>query len=152
MTDPISFSATTPRHKLPNLFSGQAQKEFTLNEAFARLDAIVHTVVEGTATQPPANPADGESWIVGDAPGGAWAGHSAEIASWQSGNWIFVTATSGMKIRDLGRNQNAYFDGSWRYAEAVAEPIGGTTQDAEARTAISGLVDALVSAGILSSS
>lgn len=149
MTDPISFSSTTPRHGLPNLFSAQAQKEFTVNESLARIDALLHPAIEGEANDPPAAPADGEMWLVGSQPTGAFFDHAGELASWQAGNWIFATPRVGLVVFDKAAGQMARFDGAWHSATSVTLPNGGTVEDVEARTAISQLVTALVAAGIL---
>ena len=149
MTDPIIFAATTPRHKLPNLFPAQAQKEFTVNEAHARLDMLLHPAVEGEANIPPVAPTEGEMWLIGDSPAGDWTMHSGEIASWQSGNWLFVIPKAGMSVFDRSAGAVARFDEGWVHATRVPQPDGGATQDVEARAAISGLIAALVCAGIL---
>ena len=149
MTEPISFSSITPRHALPNLFTAQAQKEFTVNEAFARIDALLHPAIEGEADAPPSAPAQGETWLCGSAPTGDWAGHGGELATMQAGNWLFAKPSTGMTLFDKSRGCIARFDVAWRHADMVAPPSGGTTEDAEARSAISGLIAALVSAGIL---
>ncbi|KLE34455.1 DUF2793 domain-containing protein [Aurantiacibacter luteus] len=150
MTDPITFASTTPRHALPNLFSAQAQKEFTVNEALARLDTLLHPAIEGIANAPPTSPVDGETWLVGDTPSGAWVGQAGKLAGRQSGNWVFAAPRAGMRLFDKAAGQQALFDGSWRRAAAIAAPTGGSVTDVEARTAIAGLVTALVAAGILS--
>ena len=86
MSDPFSFTATTPRMGLPNLYAAQSQKEFTVNEAFALIDALLHPVVKGMADNPPASPTEGECWIVGSQPTDAWFGNAGRIACRQSGN------------------------------------------------------------------
>jgi hypothetical protein len=45
--------------------------------------------------------------------------------------------------------QEIRFVGGWQRPATPADPSGGTTVDAEARTAIAGLVEALIAAGIL---
>ena len=149
MTDPLTFAAKTPRHQLPNLFVAQAQKEFTVNEALARLDALLHPAVEGEADAPPASPTDGECWIVGSAPTGDWTGHAEGIAAWQSGNWIFVGPDEGVAVFDKAAGTLARYHGGWTRPAAVAAPSGGATEDAEARAAIADLIARLVEARIL---
>jgi len=149
MTDPISFTSATPRYALPNLFVAQAQKEFTVNEALARIDGLLHPAINGEANVPPAAPVDGESWIVGAQPIGDWEGRSGDIAFWQAENWLFAAPKTGMTVFDQSASCVARYDGAWTRAAAIAEPTGGTTEDTEARAAITQLIAALVGLGIL---
>ena len=149
MTDPIAFAASTPRHDLPTLFAGQAQKEFTLNEALARIDALLQPVVEGEANAPSASPSEGESWIVGSAPTGSWGGHAGSLASYTAGNWLFAAPVRGMRVFDKAAGRYAIWDNGWTRAAAVAAPTGGTTADTQARAAIAGLIAALKLAKVL---
>ena len=100
MTEPVAFDTTTPRQALPMLVAGQAQKEFFVNEAFARIDALLHPVVEGVASTPPASPAPGESWVVADPASDEWAGHAHALASWDGGQWTFCAPTEGLQVFD----------------------------------------------------
>src|SRR5581483_2077842 len=57
--------STTPRLDLPFLAVGQAQKEFTHNEALQTLDALVAGAVEGAPLPaPPVSPALGSCYMV----------------------------------------------------------------------------------------
>lgn len=150
MPDPITFTSTSPRYQLPLLFTGQSQKEFFVNEAHALLDALLHPAVEGEADDPPASPAPGECWLVGAAPTGAWANHAGTLASFQAGTWLFAAPRSGLRVLDKAAAQEIRFDGGWQRAVTPASPTGGPTVDNEARTAIAELIEALVTAGILS--
>ena len=150
MTDPIVFTSASPRFGLPLLFAGQSQKEVFVNEAHALADALLHPAVEGEADDPPAAPAEGDCWLVGGAPTGAWAEHAGALASYQAGGWLFAAPRDGMRVLDRASGQDIrYRDGAWRRPVTPAEPSGGMTVDAEARSAISGLLAALVSAGVL---
>ena len=149
MSDPITFTSTSARFALPMLFVGQAQKEVFVNEALSRIDGLLHLAIEGESETPPVSPVDGEAWLVGATPTGAWANHPGEIALRQNGNWLFAVPRDGMEIHDKAAGQIARFDGQWQRANAVTVPAGGATIDAEARTAIAGLTEALMAAGIL---
>lgn len=149
MSDPFAFASSTPRHALPHLFVGQAQKEFTLNEALARIDGLLHASVEGELDEPPQTTADGKNWIVGMQPTGDWAGMAGKLASRQAGNWLFSEPVAGMLLYDKAAGQFARYNHGWNRAPAVSDPSGGPTEDAEARAAIRGLIYALQAAGIL---
>lgn len=149
MTDPISFPSATPRLALPLLFAGQAQKEFTVNQAQARIDALLHPAIEGEANDPPASPAEGECWLAGTAPTGAWDAHAGELACYEAGTWIFVTPRDGMRLLDRSNGQVKLYRAGWSAPAAPAAPAGGTTVDAEARTAIADLITVMSEAGIL---
>jgi hypothetical protein len=149
MSDPIAFDSSSPRFALPLLFAGQAQKEVFVNEALARADALMHCAIEGISATPPSSPVNGEAWLVGASPTGDWAGQAGMIACRQAGNWLFVTPRDGMRLLDKATGQDRRFNGSWQVPARPAAPSGGTTVDAEARSAISNILNALAVAGIL---
>jgi hypothetical protein len=148
MTDPLFFTSTSPRWALPMLFAGQAQKEFTVNEAHALADLLLHPAVSGEASTPPATPADGECWIVGADATGEWAGRDGALAGRQAGAWLFATPRDGLRVLDVATGQQVLYAGGWRRAAAPEAPAGGTTVDSEARAGIAALVAALINCGI----
>jgi Protein of unknown function (DUF2793) len=151
MTDPISFSATSPRFALPLLFAGQSQKEVTVNEALLGADILLHPAVEALAATPPAAPASGQCWLVGSSATGAFAGQSDRIAAWTEGGWRFVAPRDGMRVYDIAASAHRlYAGGNWRLTAAPATPTGGTFVDSQARTAIAAIITALRNGGILS--
>ncbi|MFN4113758.1 MAG: DUF2793 domain-containing protein [Sphingomonadaceae bacterium] len=149
MPDPLSFPDATPRHGLPLLFAGQAQKEFFVNEALTRLDLLVHARIAGRASQPPAAPQAGESWLVDDGAVGAWAGQTDSLAGWTGSGWLFCAPSAGLRVWDISLNAFRIFTNGWNTTGAPTQPQGGTVVDAEARSALNDLVNALIEAGIL---
>lgn len=149
MPDPITFVSASPRHSLPLLFSGQAQKEFYVNEAHLRTDMLLHPAIEGETNDPPASPVNGECWLVGSSPTGTWTGHGGELACMAGGNWFFAVPSDGLGLLDRSTGQLRLFRSGWTAASAPTAPAGGATVDAEARAAIVELIDALVDSGIL---
>lgn len=152
MSDPISFDTASPRFDLPLLFAGQAQKEVYVNEAHALIDALLHCAVESIAVTPPTAPADGSNWLIGAAATGDWSGKANSIACRQAGNWIYITPRDGMIVLNRATGQQLRYFGAWAAATNVASPTGGGIVDAEARSAIGGIVLALKVAGILATS
>ena len=161
---------TTPRCGLPYLVAGQAQKELTHNEALILIDALAGaSAVSIGVNVPPVAASPGQCWIVGASPQGAWADHAEALACWTEGGWRFVTARQGMHVWVEDRQLWAIRDAAgWTVGEVVGErvvlsgkqivgerlaavpaPAGGTTQDTEARAAISTLIAKLVSHGLV---
>lgn len=100
------------RLRLPFLSPGQLQKEFTHNEALAKLDlAVAGAVLEVGRNTPPSSPALGDCYVIGDAPSGAWAGHHEALAGFTAGGWRFVAAVAGMRVLDRSSGSVAAFDG-----------------------------------------
>ena len=151
MTDPIAFDTATPRFGLPLLFAGQSQKEVYVNEALALADGLLHCAIQTETATPPATPSDGQAWLVGTSPSGAWSGQAGKLALRQGGNWIFVTPRDGMRLLDLATGQERRYHGGWQAPSAPAGPTGGTTIDVEARAAIAALIAKLRDAGIFPS-
>lgn len=82
MAEPIIFQSVTPRHGLPNLYSGQSQKEFFVNEAHARIDCLLHPAIELETSTPPTAPQEGQTWLVGAEAENEWEGQEGNLASW----------------------------------------------------------------------
>ena len=148
MPDPL-FDSRTARFDFPLLFVGQSQKEGFVNEAVARIDALLHLAVEGEQAAPPTTPVDGQAWLIATAATGAWSGQSGKIAARQSGNWLFAVPRDGMRLLNRATGQEMRFAGIWRVPTLPAAPSGGSTVDSEARAAIAAVLAALTTAGIV---
>lgn len=131
------------------MLAGQAQKEFFVNEAHALTDALMHCAIEAIADTPPATPQDGACWLVGANPTAEWAGQAGLLAARQGGNWLFVPPRPGMRVLNRATGQDMRFTGAWHTPARPPLPTGGSTVDAEARSAIMALVSSLTDAGIL---
>ena len=160
----------SPRFALPFLASGQAQKEFFHNEALQRIDFLLCPVVEEPPRQaPPASPVIGQTYVVANVATGLWAGHDGEIAGFGEGGWRFVAAVDGMSVIDrssgeiLLRRGGIWEPGVVRAREVrvngqkvvgarqgvIAAPAGGSTIDAEGRTAIAAMLMAMRAHGLI---
>jgi hypothetical protein len=163
------MSDSTPRFDLPFIFPGQAQKELHHNEALARVDALLHCAVEGPPlAQAPAQPQEGQCWIVAPGAGGAWSGNEHRLAAWTGGGWRFIPPQAGTRAWNKAAGYWVHWNGeSWSNGElpvagihvngqqVVAErqpgilnPSGGTTIDAEARAALAQVIATLMSHGL----
>lgn len=162
----------TPRHGLPLLQAGQAQKEVTHNEALISLDLLSHPVAEeGPRNDPPGTPETGRIWIAGANPAGAWAGQAHSLAMWTEGGWRFAPARAGMLVWLRSSAVFGHFDGTaWQLGAwpatsinvggvkvvgergaAINDPLGGTTIDEEARTTITQILTSLRAHGLITS-
>ena len=134
----------TPRLSLPFIMPSQAQKHITHNEAIQALDALVQPVIESRAiTTPPATPLAGEAYLVPAGASGSWAGHTNEIASFQSGAWHFLEPASGWQAFDRSDKTLLVFDGgNWLPLASLGAGLPSlgvnTTADSTNRLAIAG--------------
>jgi len=161
---------TSVRLGLPLLQTGQAQKEWSHNEALTLLDFAVQPVVEAVGVDtPPAAPVRGACWVVGAVPSGAWTGQAGALAGWTDGGWRFIAAREGMAAWSSADVAIARFSsGSWTVGElrgtrlvlagaavvgarqaAIATPVGGSAIDTEARAAIAAVLVALRTHGLI---
>ncbi len=148
MPEPL-FEDRTPRLNLPLLFAGQSQKEFFVNEALARLDALVHCAVEAELPSPPPAPLDGQCWLVGPSATGTWLGQTGAIACFEQGQWLFQPPRDGLRLFNRATGQQAHYHGVWHVPTKPGLPTGGAVVDTEARAAVCAIIDSLVTAGIL---
>ena len=160
----------TSRIGFPFLEPGQASKEQFHNESLRLADMAIGAAIEGLGVNtPPVSPVDGQCFILGSAPTGAWAGHSQALAGYGAGGWRFVEAVAGLSALDKGSGQTAVFNGTfWELGAikgaklaiagnqvvgprlaAIANPTGGTSVDTEARATIVAILDRMRQHGLI---
>lgn len=134
---------SSSRHQLPYLVVAQAQKELTQNEAIARIDALLHPVVQERQSIPPLpSLADtGKCWLVDVDATGDWQNKTDQIAVWAGGSWRFLSPAPAMRVRNVADDTDIVWNGThWIVAPTVADPQSGATIDLEARAAIVALL------------
>lgn len=162
----------TVRLAFPLLQTAQAQKEITHNEALIRLDFLLGGAAQSAdVADPPVEPQPGQGWIVAAGATGAWAGQDERIAFWDAGGWRFVVPVEGVRLWLLDRQVEArYGTGAWQIGQvqaariqiggadvlgeqqpAIGDPAGGSVVDAQARAALSALLEALRAHGLIAS-
>lgn len=116
--------ANSPRLGLPYLVAGQAQKELSHNDALNDLESLAQiSVINRTTSTPPATPSDGDSYIIGASPTGAWAGNANAVASYYSG-WRIKPAKTGWIAYVQAEAVLVIFDGTaWNIFKGVV-PLG----------------------------
>jgi len=82
--------ATSPDLGLPFIAAGQAQPEVTHNEALLLLQAMTNGVIDRGVNTPAVGPTIGDSYIIGAAPTGVWAGRANCVAIWSGTAWDFI--------------------------------------------------------------
>ena len=103
----------THQFKLPLLEAGQAQKHISVNEAFARLDALAQLRLQSLdVISPPTGINDGTCYVVATGAGGEWAGKDGQLAIFSNGGWEYLTPEIGWRawIVDIGEERR--FSGS----------------------------------------
>jgi hypothetical protein len=109
------MSDETARLKLPQLVSQQEMTNVTWNEALAQLDALVCLMLLGRfVNTPPSAPADGDAYLTGAAPTGAWSGYPYKIATCLDGGWRFLTPFDGLRAWCAAdKTFQVYRGGAW---------------------------------------
>jgi len=116
----------TARIGLPLVQAAQAQKHVTVNEAFARLDALWPLVIAGRdLTEPPEAVAEGTVYAVPEGAGGDWAGQAGRLALALGGGWAFASPARGWTAWLADEGRVAIHDGSGWRAGAVTLSGGG---------------------------
>ncbi len=116
----MSFS---PRLMLPYLLPSQAQKHVTVNETIQRLDALVQAAVESRGqNQPPASPLEGQGFIIGDTPSGAWDGYANHVAMWMDTVWVFHVPVIGWRFWVIAESLEVFWSGqAWQLSQASGD-------------------------------
>ena len=91
----------TPNLNLPYLMPDQAQKHVTLNDALRRIDGLLQLSVTSMAlAAPPANPSNGDRYIVPDNASDAWQNQTGKLAIYEDTGWQFITPQIGWRLWD----------------------------------------------------
>lgn len=81
---------TSPDLGIPFIDSQQDQPEVTHNEALLLLQALLNGVISVGPNTPAVGPTIGDSYIIGAAPTGAWAGRANCVTIWSGTAWDFI--------------------------------------------------------------
>ena len=137
------MSDSTPRLKLPELAQMQELNAATINEALAQLDAVTGLCLKGQfVNTPPALPADGDAYLLGASPTGAWSGQAYKIAHCLDGGWRFFAPFDGLTAFVTVTGQHlVYQGGTWTALGALM--AGADASIASAATCDLGAAGAL---------
>lgn len=116
--------------KLKYIVASQAQKEVTINEDLNVLDMLVQATARGIANTPPESPAEGDMYIIGDAPAGAWEGKAKHLGGFFAGVWLIVAPRDGWRVwLDEGKAMR-YRGSAWIDEQAVLDEKAPLTSPA----------------------
>ena len=119
---------STSNLSLPYIVPSQAQAPVTHNEALRLLDALVQLAVSGRGeTEPPAEPQNGDRYIVADGSSGDWTGWDGDIAFFIDGSWIRLAPTVGW--RAWVEDEEAFLIWNGEAWKAIAGPGSETEFD-----------------------
>ncbi len=115
---------TSPILGIPLISNQQAQPEVTHNEAVLLLQVALMGCIQLGVDSPPAA-SDGDTYVIGSSPTGAWSGQANKIAVRYSSAWLFLpgvdssgsniamgAAQAGMRIFDNDSDAIYVWDGS----------------------------------------
>lgn len=103
----------TSNLQLPTIETSQAQKEVTVNEAFAIVDAILNVgAADKDLATPPGSPAEGDLYIVAASATGDWSSHEDDITYYNNSEWKFITPQEGMRLWVSDENRLYIYDGT----------------------------------------
>lgn len=114
--------STTPHLGITLVEQAQAQKEVTVNQAFARIDAILNSGAKSrSVATPPGSPAAGDLYIVAALATGDWTGQAGKL-TYFDGIWRFITPIEGMTLWVNDENLIYSYDGAaWVLANNPTE-------------------------------
>ncbi len=110
---------------LPLVQPAQAQKHVTVNEAFARLDALAQITLAAVETTPPGNPVEGTLYGVGPGASGDWSGEDGRVALFLNGGWLLVSPSVGWRGWRADIGTSVTYDGvAWVAGGGAFSPNG----------------------------
>lgn len=135
---------------LPYILPAQAQKHVTHNEALKVIDLLVQlSVLSRALVAPPGTPSEGDLYIAGPSPTGAWAGHGGKVMAWLDGAWEAHVPQEGWQAHVADEDQRVVYSGSaWVLASQNLSMVGiNATADTTNRLSLSAAATLLNHAG-----
>lgn len=104
--------ATTPHLGITLVEQAQSQKEVTVNQALARIDALLNSGAKSrVVATPPASPTAGDVYIIAASPTGDWTGQAGKLTYFDA-IWRFITPIEGMTLWVNDENLLYSYDGA----------------------------------------
>lgn len=123
---------TTPNAGLPELAASQAQPHIPVNSALRLIDALMQlSVLDIAVNAPVGGEVDGDSYLVGDTPAGAFSEFAeSDIAVRIGGGWTAVTPKAGWRayVQSLGSLHIFSTDSPGIWEEFAGGGGGGATE------------------------
>lgn len=109
------MGSVTPRLALSQLQQAQSQKHVTVNDDLIAIDALIDLYLLGQfVNTPPSSPVDGDSYVVGGVPTGAWVGYAYKVAYCMDGAWRFFAPFNGLRAYLASNGASlVYVNGVW---------------------------------------
>ena len=113
------MSNCTTRIKLPYIIQSQSQKEVTHNASLEIIDTLLHPMAIDIGINTPPESAknqdsktqDGNRYIVGSTPRGAWENYPNSLAYSENGSWKFIEPFEGLMVWVRDKKQHYIYDG-----------------------------------------
>lgn len=117
---------TSNRLAITELASTQTDRAATVNDAIAKLEAgaTCFSAIQVSLNTPPGAPAEGDLYVVGTAPTGAWAANAKQVAVYNNAAWFFLPLFEGQLAYDRSNNTLYFYDAT---AWSVFIAAGGIT-------------------------
>lgn len=94
---------------IEEMASTQEDRSPTFNAAIARLEvmALGCSAEDILLDTPPGSPAEGDVYVLGTSPTGAWSGHALDITYYYNGAWEFIDPYDGLIA--YAKNEDKYY-------------------------------------------
>ncbi|MGV3649834.1 MAG: DUF2793 domain-containing protein, partial [Devosia sp.] len=108
--------STTPDDGITCLVDGSGHRYHLASGSAVQLSSVL-----AEQNAPPGSPAEGDAYIVGTAPSGAWAAHATDIALYTRRGWVFAVPGIGQGLYNQATATNVQFDAAGDWVPFAAE-------------------------------
>lgn len=153
----------TSRYKLPLLAVGQAQKEYTHNEALLLVDNLLNPsilsildnpdtiadIIDAHQIETDQTSGATKAWLISPAPDGIWSQRANQIAIMTDNGFRYIEPLDGMRIFNAQSGCiMIYRERAWYMASTLVAPSGGSVIDSQARESIAAILNNLQQFGL----